>query len=51
MEQKKEIDLLTGAIFQLFIPEAEILPMGVDYLRILGYSGSLCIDEYVTWFK
>lgn len=27
-----------GPIFQFFIPEAEVLPMGVDYLVILGFS-------------
>ena len=27
-----------GPIFSFFIPEAEVLPMGVDYLVILGYS-------------
>ena len=25
-------------IFRFFIPEADVLPMGVDYLVILGYS-------------
>lgn len=27
-----------GVIFQVFIAEREVLPMGVDYLRILGFS-------------
>ena len=27
-----------GPIFQIFIPEAEVLPMGVEYLRIIGLS-------------
>ena len=27
-----------GPIFRFFIPEADVLPMGVDYLVILGYS-------------
>ena len=37
-----------GPIFQLFIPEAEILPMGVDYLRILGYSQLFMCMEIAT---
>ena len=36
---------LPGPIFYLFIPEADILPLGIDYLVILGYSQLfMCID-------
>ena len=30
--------LFPGPIFKIFIREADILPKGIDYLRILGYS-------------
>lgn len=30
--------VFAAPIFRVFIPEAEILPLGVDYLTILGYS-------------
>lgn len=32
-------------LFRIFIPEAQLLPMGADYLRILGYSQLfMCIE-------
>ncbi len=35
-------------IFQVFIQEAEVLPMGVDYLRILGVSQLFMCMEITT---
>ncbi|MBY0759641.1 MATE family efflux transporter [Sellimonas caecigallum] len=35
-------------IFRIFIPEADILPMGVDYLRILGVSQLFMCMEITT---
>ena len=35
-------------IFQVFIQEAEVLPMGVDYLRILGVSRLFMCMEITT---
>lgn len=36
---------LPGPIFYLFIPEKDILPLGIDYLIILGYSQLfMCVD-------
>ena len=35
-------------IFQVFIQEAEVLPMGVDYLRILGVSQLFLCMEITT---
>ncbi len=35
-------------IFRVFIPEAEIVPLGVDYLRILGYSQFFMCMEILT---
>lgn len=36
---------LPGPIFYVFIPERDILPLGIDYLIILGYSQLfMCID-------
>lgn len=35
-------------IFQIFIQEAEVLPMGVDYLRILGVSQLFMCMEITT---
>ena len=36
---------LPGPIFYLFIPESDILPLGIDYLIILGYSQLfMCVD-------
>lgn len=35
-------------IFQVFIQEAEVLPMGVDYLRILGLSQLFMCMEITT---
>lgn len=35
-------------IFQIFIPEAEVLPMGVNYLRILGLSQLFMCMEIAT---
>lgn len=36
------------AIFKIFIPEAALLPMGVDYLRILGVSQLFMCVEITT---
>lgn len=35
-------------IFRIFIPDDKILPMGVDYLRILGYSQLFMCAEITT---
>lgn len=35
-------------IFRIFIPDAELVPMGVDYLRILGISQLLMCVEITT---
>ena len=35
-------------IFKMFIPETDILPMGVDYLKILGYSQLFMCIEIAT---
>ncbi len=35
-------------LFQIFISEPEILPMGVDYLRIVGYSQLFMCMELAT---
>lgn len=34
----------SGPIFQIFIPDAEVLPMGVEYLRIVGIS-----ELFICW--
>jgi len=39
---------LPGPIFQIFIPEPEVLPLGIDYLRILGYSQLFMSIEIAT---
>ncbi len=36
------------AIFRIFIPEADVLPMGVDYLKILGVSQLFMCIELTT---
>ncbi|WP_461809971.1 MATE family efflux transporter [Faecalimonas sp.] len=36
------------AIFKIFIPEANVLPMGVDYLKILGMSQLFMCIELTT---
>lgn len=36
------------AIFKIFIPDPELLPMGVDYLRILGVSQLFMCVEITT---
>ncbi|MDO5405999.1 MAG: MATE family efflux transporter [Eubacteriales bacterium] len=34
-----------GAIFQIFIQEPEVLPMGISYLRIIGYGQMpMCVE-------
>jgi Na+-driven multidrug efflux pump len=34
-----------GLIFQIFIPDKNVLPLGIDYLRILGFSQLfLCVE-------
>lgn len=40
--------LLPQYIFGIFIPEAELIPMGVDYLRILGVSQLFMCMEIMT---
>lgn len=35
-------------IFQIFISEADVIPMGVDYLRILGFSQIFVCMEITT---
>ena len=35
-------------IFQIFISEADIIPMGIDYLRILGLSQAFMCLEYAA---
>ena len=39
---------LPQPIFRLFIPEADVLPLGVDYLRILGFSQMFSCIEIVS---
>ena len=40
--------LFPEAIFQIFISEADVIPMGVDYLRILGFSQIFVCMEITT---
>ena len=40
--------LLPGPIFSLFIPDASVRPLGIDYLRILGYSQLFMCMEITT---
>lgn len=40
--------LLPQYIFGIFIPEADIIPLGVDYLRILGVSQLFMCMEIMT---
>lgn len=35
---KFSFNLYSAGVFPNFITEADILPMGVDYLRIIGFS-------------
>lgn len=43
------LTLLAAPIFQVFIREEEVLPMGVSYLQILGFSQLfLCIEASST---
>lgn len=35
-------------IFKIFIPEADVIPFGADYLRILGYSQLFMCIEILT---
>lgn len=39
---------LPGPIFRIFITEEAVLPMGIDYLRILGYSQLFMCMEITT---
>lgn len=39
---------LAGPIFKIFIPDAEVLPLGIDYLVILGYSQLFMCIEIMT---
>ena len=41
-------DLFPGAIFRLFITEQDVIPMGVDYLVILGVSQLFMSVEITT---
>lgn len=36
------------SIFKIFIPEADVIPYGADYLRILGYSQLFMCIEILT---
>ncbi len=40
--------VLPGPIFSLFIHEAEVIPLGIDYLRVLGYSQLFMCIELTT---
>lgn len=40
--------LFPGVIFRFFINEADLLPLGVDYLRILGLSQAFMCLEYTA---
>lgn len=40
--------LVPGPIFNIFIPDANVLPLGIDYLRILGYSQLFMCMEIAT---
>lgn len=40
--------LLPGPIFELFIREPDVVPMGIDYLRVLGYSQMFMCIEITT---
>ena len=40
--------LLPGPIFQVFLTESELLPMGINYLRILGASQLFMCIELTT---
>ena len=42
------LTLLPQYIFGIFIPEPEVIPMGVDYLRIIGYSQLFMCMEIMT---
>lgn len=42
------LTFVPGPIFQIFIPEAEVLPMGVNYLKILALSQLLMCVEITT---
>ena len=35
-------------IFRIFIPEEAVIPIGVDYLRILGFSQMFMCMEIMT---
>lgn len=37
-----------GPVFSLFIHEAEVIPLGMDYLRVLGYSQMFMCMELMT---
>ena len=39
---------LPSYIFKVFIPEPDVIPLGVDYLRILGYSQLFMCMEILT---
>ncbi len=40
--------ILPAPIFKIFIPDETIIPLGVDYLRILGYSQLFMCIEILT---
>ncbi len=40
--------IFASPIFYAFIPEADVLPMGIDYLVILGYSQMFMCVEIIT---
>lgn len=39
---------LPGPIFQIFLPQEEVLPMGINYLQILGFSQLFMCVEIAT---
>ena len=40
--------LLPEPIFQIFLKDADVLPIGIDYLRIMGYSQLFMCAEITT---
>lgn len=40
--------LLPGPIFQIFLKDPDVLPIGIDYLRIMGYSQLFMCAEITT---
>lgn len=42
------INMLSGSVFRIFITEKDVIPLGVDYLRILGVSQLFMSLEITT---